>query len=196
MPEKLKEYISKRDFKKTGEPDGTMGVGKRQANEEDALRFVVQHHIASRDHNDFRLEWRGALLSWAVPKGPSFDPADKRLAVRVEDHPLDYRNFEGTIPRGQYGGGTVMLWDEGFWLPLGDAGEGMEKGSFKFYLIGIRLKGKWALVKLPEDEKRKGDNWLLCKERDEYALKGAGIGDYAVSVRSGLTMEEIGRNKL
>ena len=131
------------------------------------------------------------LLSWAVPKGPSLNPADKRLAVRVEDHPLDYRNFEGKIPAGQYGSGTVMLWDEGFWLPEGDAGEGLKKGSLRFALLGERLKGEWALVRMPPDEKRKGENWLLCKERDEYAADDAGISGFTVSIRSGKTMDEI-----
>ena len=154
------------------------------------LRYVIQYHIASMAHYDFRLEWRGTLLSWAIPKGPSFDPADRRLAVRVEDHDLDYRNFEGVIPAG-YGAGTVMIWDEGFWLPASDVAEGLKKGSLKFIIAGERLKGKWSLVKLPPDEKRKGDNWLLCKEQDEHAKDDSGISDYSVSVRSGRTMEDI-----
>ena len=111
------------------------------------------------------------LLSWAVPNGPSFDPADKRLAVHVEDHPLDYGDFEGTIPKGEYGGGTVMLWDEGTWAPVGDADEGLAKGDLKFVLHGKRLKGKWVLVRMrrKKGERGKHENWLLIKERDDYA---------------------------
>ncbi|HRR89724.1 MAG TPA: DNA polymerase ligase N-terminal domain-containing protein, partial [Eubacteriales bacterium] len=135
----LDEYNKKRDFKVTAEPKGKPKKSRRR------LRFVVQHHLARRDHYDFRLEWQGALLSWAIPKGPSMDPRDKRLAVRVEDHPLDYRNFEGTIPKGEYGGGTVMLWDEGFWEPLSEPEAGLKEGALKFVLKGERLKGSWAL---------------------------------------------------
>ena len=147
MAEKLKEYNQKRDFKKTGEPEG-LTVKKAQKR----LRFVVQHHIARRDHYDFRLEWNGVLLSWAVPKGLSYNPRDKRLAVMVEDHPLEYRNFEGTIPKGEYGGGTVMLWDEGFWEPQFDVKNGLKEGSLKIILYGKRLKGKWALIRLKAKE--------------------------------------------
>jgi len=190
MTKELKDYTSTRDFSKTTEPTG-IADSDGAIKSAEHLRFVVQHHIASRAHYDFRLEWRGALLSWAVPKGPSFNPADKRLAVMVEDHPLDYRNFEGTIPKGQYGGGVVMIWDEGFWMPLGDMKESLERGSLKFLLAGIRLKGKWALVRT-QREKSKQDNWLLFKERDEYAKDTGGISDYTVSVRTGRTMEEIG----
>ena len=109
MAQQLEKYKQKRDFQRTGEPQGA-----EEAAFSDGLRYVIQHHMARREHYDFRLEWQGVLLSWAIPKGPSFVPGEKRLAVMVEDHPLDYRNFEGTIPKGEYGGGTVMLWDEGF----------------------------------------------------------------------------------
>ena len=122
MAAKLEEYNLKRDFEKTGEPESTNGR-MRTGVPQDRLKFVVQHHLARRDHFDFRLEWDGALLSWAVPKGPSYNPRDKRLAVRVEDHPLEYRNFEGLIPKGEYGGGTVRLWDEGSWEPQTDVTE-------------------------------------------------------------------------
>lgn len=189
--EKLSEYNGKRDFRKTGEPDGSAIVGVKQNEPGEGLRYCVQHHMASRDHYDFRLEWEGTLLSWAVPKGPSFDPADKRLAVHVEDHPLDYRNFEGTIPKGQYGGGTVMLWDEGYWIPLTDVEKGLKEGSLKFIIIGIRLNGKWALARMKPREDDTDDNWLLIKERDEYALSGAGISEFATSVRTERTMQEI-----
>lgn len=217
MAKKLDEYKRKRDFERTAEPEGTgetandrsMKTGdidqksgkkpdKPWANEKlprEQLRFVVQHHIASRDHYDFRLEWDGVLLSWAVPKGPSYNTADKRLAVQVEDHPLEYRNFEGTIPKGEYGGGTVMLWDEGYWEPQGDVDEGLREGSLKFILKGRRLKGRWALIRLKAREGRKGskteNNWLLLKEKDEYAGDSDGISGYTTSVRTGRTMKEI-----
>ena len=178
MEENLQQYNQKRDFSKTGEPKGQPGSPARQ------LRFVVQHHIASRDHFDFRLEWDGALKSWAVPKGPSLNPADKRLAVRVEDHPLEYRDFEGTIPKGEYGGGTVMLWDEG-------AYEAIEFGenSIKAELKGERLKGRWALVRMKD--KDKDSNWLLMKEKDGESKNEAGISQYETSVRTGRTMKQI-----
>ena len=185
MTTKLEEYNRKRNFEKTGEPEG------ESEKPEERLRFVVQHHMARRDHFDVRLEWDGALLSWAVPKGPSCDPRDKRLAVRVEDHPLEYRNFEGTIPKGEYGGGTVMLWDEGFWEPLADAGEGLRAGSLKFALKGRRLRGKWALIRMKAKEGEEENNWLLLKERDEYAQTDSGVSRFAFSVRTGRTMEEI-----
>ncbi|MFW5780777.1 MAG: DNA ligase D [Bacillota bacterium] len=185
MTKELNEYNQKRDFQKTGEPTGAVKEGG------DALSFVIQHHIARRDHYDFRLEWKGTLLSWAVPKGPSYNTADKRLAIKVEDHPIDYKDFEGTIPKGQYGGGVVMLWDEGEWQPYGDVDEGLEKGSIKFTLKGNRLKGKWALVKLKEKEGDKGDNWILLKEKDEYAKDDDGISEFTTSIRTGRTMDEI-----
>lgn len=182
---KLLEYNEKRNFSNTEEPIGREEETGRQ------LRFVVQHHIARNDHYDLRLEWEGTLLSWAVPKGPSYNTRDKRLAVQVEDHPLEYRNFEGTIPKGEYGGGTVMLWDEGVWEPCGDVNEGLSEGSLKFALLGRRLKGNWALVRM---KPRAGDtrsNWLLIKERDEYAQQDSGISEFNASVRSGRSMAEI-----
>lgn len=183
MEERLEKYKRKRNFEKTLEPEGEADFGK------EGLRFAVQHHIARRDHYDFRLEWNGVLLSWAVPKGPSFDVREKRLAVRVEDHPVSYRNFEGTIPKGQYGGGTVMLWDEGFWEPGSEVEEGLKKGSLKFTLKGKRLMGKWALMRMKtEDEK---ENWILIKEKDGYAKSGNGISVFSTSIRTGRTMEEI-----
>ncbi|HPD02663.1 MAG TPA: DNA polymerase ligase N-terminal domain-containing protein, partial [Clostridia bacterium] len=181
----LDEYNKKRDFKVTAEPKGKPKKSRRR------LRFVVQHHLARRDHYDFRLEWQGALLSWAIPKGPSMDPRDKRLAVRVEDHPLDYRNFEGTIPKGEYGGGTVMLWDEGFWEPLSEPEAGLKEGALKFVLKGERLKGSWALIRLKPKKDEDGENWILLKENDEFALDNDGISAYTTSVRTLRTMEEI-----
>lgn len=193
MTGKLDKYKEKRDFEKTSEPEGIMNKSQEGLEESsrEGLRFVVQHHLARRDHYDFRLEWDGVLLSWAVPKGPSYNTKDKRLAVQVEDHPLDYRHFEGIIPQGEYGGGVVMLWDEGYWEPLGDVDEGLQEGMLKFILKGIRLKGRWALVRLKKKAGEKQDNWLLLKEKDEYAQALDGIAEYTTSVRTGRTMEEI-----
>ncbi len=190
MAAKLKTYAQKRDFEKTDEPRAKAAATGRR------LRFVVQHHIARRDHYDFRLEWDGALLSWAVPKGPSFNVGDKRLAVRVEDHPLEYRNFEGTIPKGQYGGGAVMLWDEGYWTPQADVETGLGAGALKFVLNGKRLKGKWTLIRMSPKDGEDGDNWLLIKEKDDYAKDDSGIGDYDTSIRTGRTMAQIERQSL
>lgn len=185
MTEKLNAYNQKRNFDRTSEPEGAI------AGPEKSLRFVIQHHRARSDHYDFRLEWNGALLSWAVPKGPSYDTKDKRLAVQVEDHPLEYRNFEGTIPKGEYGGGIVMLWDEGTWEPLLDVDEGLQKGSLKFVLKGRRLKGKWALVRMKAKADGTRDNWLLLKEKDVYTKDADGISEFATSIRTGRTMAEI-----
>ncbi|MPM01566.1 Multifunctional non-homologous end joining protein LigD [bioreactor metagenome] len=181
----LDEYNRKRNFEKTAEPEGS------REKPGEGLRFVVQHHMARRDHFDFRLQWNGALLSWAVPKGPSYDTRDKRLAVQVEDHPLEYRNFEGAIPKGEYGGGVVMLWDEGTWEPQTDVEEGLGKGSLKFVLNGSRLKGKWALVRLRAKTGETKSNWLLLKEKDEYDQPANGISEFTTSIRSGRTMAEI-----
>lgn len=191
MNAKLEAYNRKRDFGRTPEPEGPETASGAPAAKPERLRFAVQHHVARRDHYDLRLEWDGVLLSWAVPKGPSFNPHDKRLAVHVEDHPLDYRSFEGTIPKGQYGGGTVMLWDEGFWTPLSDVDEGLRDGELKFELDGQRLEGAWVLVKLKPKPGEHGDDWLLIKERDEYAQTDAGISSFSTSVETGRTMDEI-----
>lgn len=185
MTAKLEEYNRKRNFEKTGEPEGASEkTGGR-------LKFVVQHHIARRDHFDFRLEWDGALLSWAVPKGPSYDPRDKRLAIQVEDHPLEYRNFEGLIPKGEYGGGIVMIWDEGDWEPQTEVREGLGAGSLTFILKGRRLKGKWALIRMKAKAGEAQNNWLLLKEKDDYAQADDGISGFTTSIRTGRTMEEI-----
>jgi bifunctional non-homologous end joining protein LigD len=165
----LEEYRRKRSFAKTPEPEGRAPRPKTRG-----LSFVVQKHAASRLHYDFRLEMDGVLKSWAVPKGPSLDPADKRLAVHVEDHPLEYGGFEGTIPEGEYGGGTVMLWDRGTWQPDGDPEEGYRKGHLKFTLKGSRLKGKWALVQMHGPRGGDGKNWLLIKEHDGTERPGHG----------------------
>nr|WP_315019788.1 DNA ligase D [uncultured Aminipila sp.] len=181
----LYEYNKKRNFQKTFEPEG------KTEDSEEYLKFVVQHHMARNDHYDLRLEWMGALLSWAVPKGPTYNTHDKRLAVKVEDHPLEYRNFEGTIPKGEYGGGVVMLWDEGFWEPYGNVEEGLRKGELKFALNGKRLKGKWALVRWKSKSDEKSNNWLLLKEKDEHAKMDDGISEFTTSIRTGRTMEGI-----
>src|SRR5919106_824504 len=134
----LKEYHRKRDFKKTAEPRGKKLAGK-------GFSYVIQKHAATRLHYDFRLELGGVLLSWAVPKGPSLDPSQKRLAVEVEDHPLEYAKFEGRIPEGEYGAGEVIVWDRGTWTPLGDPHEGLKSGNLKFELNGKKLQGSWVL---------------------------------------------------
>ena len=189
--ENLARYRSKRDFAKTREPSG--GKGRAVA----GRSYLIQKHAASRLHYDFRLELDGVLKSWAVTRGPSLNPADKRLAVHVEDHPLDYGSFEGTIPQGQYGGGTVMLWDQGTWEPMGNPERDLARGNLTFLLHGKRLKGRWHLVRLggrrPGDAKR--DNWLLIKGKDEYAdLHGdAAIEKFHKSVVSGRGMEGIAK---
>lgn len=185
---RLDEYERKRNFERTAEPAGD---GAEVGTEGGPLRYAMQHHWASREHYDLRLEWDGVLLSWAIPKGPSYNPHDKRLAVHVEDHPLDYRTFEGTIPKGEYGGGTVMLWDEGTWEPHGDVDEALAKGELKFTLHGRRLKGDWVLVHIKPRHGEKDDNWLLIKERDEFVQDDAGIARFDTSVASGRTRDEI-----
>jgi bifunctional non-homologous end joining protein LigD len=194
--QKLSTYRKKRDFTKTAEPSGKLPVKPSQQ-----LRFVIQKHAARRLHYDLRLELNGVFKSWAVTKGPSLDPKDKRLAVEVEDHPLDYGDFEGTIPQGQYGGGTVQLWDRGFWLPAGDAKpeEQLRKGELKFVVAGERLKGSFVLVRMRGDRfGGKRTNWLLIKHRDEYATDAdamQAIMDEDRSVASGRAMSEIAAGK-
>ena len=162
----LAKYRSKRNFKISPEPKG-----KAQANQKRALLYVIQKHRATQLHYDFRLEFNGVLLSWAVPKGPSLDPSVKRLAMQVEDHPVEYGNFEGVIPEGEYGGGTVMLWDTGTWTPEGDRSveEALQKGDFKFQLKGKKLHGSWALVRTRGFGGSSKPSWLLIKHRDKFA---------------------------
>ncbi len=163
----LARYRAMRDFAVTAEPSGA-GPGAR-SKKENALPFVIQKHAATRLHYDFRLGWQGVLKSWAVAKGPSYFPGDKRLAIEVEDHPMSYGGFEGAIPKGQYGGGTVMVWDEGTWEPHGDAEEGFRTGRLKFALHGKKLQGNWTLVRMGgRFAKESKPNWLLIKEHDEY----------------------------
>jgi bifunctional non-homologous end joining protein LigD len=164
---KLKEYQKKRDFEVTSEPSGRERGGKKRG---DSLIYVIQKHRATQLHYDFRLEWKGTLLSWAVPKGPSLDPSVKRLATQVEDHPIAYATFEGVIPEGEYGGGTVMVWDSGTWEPEGAGAEaGLEKGDLKFKLHGKKLKGSWVLVRTRGFGSSTKPSWLLIKHRDEFA---------------------------
>lgn len=165
----LKEYRKKRDFSVTPEPSGDATGKKKNVH----LIYVIQKHLASHLHYDFRLEWNGTLLSWAVPKGPSLDPADKRLAMQVEDHPIDYADFEGVIPADEYGGGTVMVWDKGLWEPESpDVDAALQKGDLKFILHGKKLKGSWVLVRTRGYGSSGGrSSWLLIKHRDQYASK-------------------------
>jgi bifunctional non-homologous end joining protein LigD len=181
----LEEYKRKRDFKQTPEPPPKLDRGKQQ-------RFVVQKHRATRLHYDFRLEMEGVLKSWAVPKGPSLDPADKRLAMQVEDHPVSYFDFEGIIPPGNYGAGTVMVWDMGTWAPVGDASAMLKKGDLKFRLDGKKLKGEFALVHIKSRRPdSKGTEWLLIKHRDAYVQEGYDVDQYDYSVLTNRSMKEI-----
>jgi bifunctional non-homologous end joining protein LigD len=188
----LAVYRKKRDFEKTAEPSGEAAVTQSQRR-----RFVIQKHDATRLHYDLRLEFDGVFKSWAVTRGPSLDPHDKRLAVEVEDHPLDYGDFEGTIPKGQYGGGTVQLWDRGYW-EADDPDKGFKKGDLKFTLDGEKLHGGWVLVRMRHDRNGgKRTNWLLIKHRDDYSREDKGdiILDLDKSVASGRAMNEIAAGK-
>jgi len=185
----LARYHAKRDFRNTPEPKGRGAKAQRH------LRFVIQKHAATRLHYDFRLELDGTLKSWAVPKGPSLDPADKRLAVHVEDHPVEYGGFEGVIPEKQYGAGEVIVWDRGTWKPIStDARKAYREGHLKFALEGEKLRGAWALVRMHGRSDDAHDNWLLIKERDGEALPGEGekmVRDHPESVVSGRNVEEL-----
>ncbi|UVO38510.1 DNA ligase D [Bradyrhizobium arachidis] len=189
MLRKLSTYRQKRDFEKTPEPSGEAGVAPSKQR-----RFVIQKHDATRLHYDFRLEFDGVFKSWAVTKGPSLNPHDKRLAVEVEDHPLDYGDFEGTIPEGQYGGGTVMLWDRGTW-ESDNPEAGFKKGDLKFTLNGDKLHGSWVLVRMRNRGGEKRTNWLLIKHRDEYASEDEDILAEDKSVASGRAMAQITSGK-
>ena len=195
MADNLSKYRAKRDFKKTSEPSGLLEVKASRRR-----RFVIQKHDATRLHYDLRLELDGVFKSWAVTKGPSLDPHDKRLAVEVEDHPLDYGDFEGTIPKGEYGGGTVMLWDRGYWDPEGSKSpeQALAKGDFKFTLDGDRLQGSFVLVRMRGREGEKRTNWLLIKHNDEHAVNRDGeavLTRNDTSVASGRSMETIAAGK-
>jgi bifunctional non-homologous end joining protein LigD len=192
---KLSEYRARRDFTKTAEPSGKTAIKTAKY-----PRFVIQKHDATRLHYDLRLEVDGVFKSWAVTRGPSLDPRDKRLAVEVEDHPLDYGDFEGTIPKGEYGGGSVMLWDRGFWMPEGDKSvrKMLRDGELKFTVAGEKLKGSWALVRMASDKfGGKRTNWLLIKHRDEWAraTEKTDVLKKDRSAASGRTMAQIAAGK-
>jgi bifunctional non-homologous end joining protein LigD len=199
IEKQLSRYRSMRNFDVTAEPRGSKGGKKQAPGKSPELPFVIQKHAATRLHYDFRLGWRGVLKSWAVTKGPSYYPGDKRLAVQVEDHPIEYGGFEGIIPKGQYGGGTVMLWDHGTWEPHGDVDEGIEKGRLKFTLKGEKLRGDWALIRMGgKAAGEKKANWLLIKEHDG---KERGPNDPAItdeepdSVVTGRDLDAIAENR-
>src|SRR5512134_3192951 len=182
----LERYREKRRFDRTAEPEG---AGRAS----DGRLYVVQKHAARRLHYDLRLQLGGTLKSWAVTRGPSLDPADRRLAVHVEDHPLEYGSFEGVIPKGEYGAGAVIVWDRGTWVPVGDAEDGYRNGRLKFRLAGEKLRGGWSLVRLSSRGER-GDNWLLIKERDVFARPGEGdaiLEQAPASVLSGRLVESL-----
>lgn len=193
----LVEYKRKRDFSKTREPEGRVSDSAKGT-----LRFVVQKHAASHLHFDFRLELNGVMKSWAVPKGPSYDPSVRRLAMQVEDHPIEYNTFEGIIPKGEYGGGTVMLWDRGTFGPEAGGGEdavraGYDKGDLKITLHGKRLRGSWVLVRIRREAERA--QWLLIKHRDRFADPDYDVvAEVTTSVATGRTMEQIasGRSRV
>jgi bifunctional non-homologous end joining protein LigD len=189
----LANYRRKRDFKVTPEPSGD-AAHKGKASK--PLIFVVQKHRATNLHYDFRLEWLDALLSWAVPKGPSLDPAVKRLAMQVEDHPIDYADFEGVIPAGEYGGGTVMVWDTGTWeAEVPDVDEALKKGDLKFTLHGKKLKGSWVLVRTRGfGSKPSKASWLLIKHRDKYASTSAITLSEPYSVKTHRLLADIARD--
>jgi bifunctional non-homologous end joining protein LigD len=190
----LATYNAKRDFTKTAEPAGTFET----LSWGDGHGFMVQKHDATRLHWDLRLELDGTLKSWAVTRGPSLDPADKRLAVRTEDHPLSYATFEGTIPKGEYGGGTVMLWDRGLWIPdpRKDPRKTLEQGHLHFRLEGERMRGEWIMIRLKPRGREKNENWILRKIEDEFAGSSGGLVDkYLTSIKTGRSMEEIAAGK-
>ena len=190
LPVSLHEYSRKRDFTQTPEP----GAGRGAVSPARGGAFCVQRHDATHLHYDFRLEIGGALKSWAVPKGPSLDPAVKHFAAMVEDHPLEYGDFEGNIPKGNYGGGSVMLWDLGTFELIGeDSGEAqIARGDLKFRLHGEKLAGTWAIVKMKGQARGSKDNaWLLIKKKDDAAQPGWDVEQHAVSVKTGRTQAEI-----
>src|SRR3954453_2576029 len=181
----LQEYKRKRNFQNTPEPGPKLEKGKQH-------RFVVQKHHASHLHFDFRLEMEGVLKSWAVPKGRSLDPADKRLAMMVEDHPVSYFHFEGIIPEGNYGAGTVMVWDTGIWEPLGDPSEMLKNGDLKFKLHGTKLKGESVLAHMKARRPgSKGNEWLLIKKKDEFTKPGFNVDKLDWSVLTKRSLAQI-----
>lgn len=195
MAKALEAYSAKRDFEITPEPSG---LEDREVKSSEHFRFVIQKHDASRLHYDFRLELNGVFKSWAITRGPSLDPHEKRLAVEVEDHPLPYGDFEGTIPEREYGGGTVMIWDRGFWAPeFSDSPQtSIDKGELKFILAGSKLKGSWVLVRLKTKATDRQPNWLLIKHKDRWSTPGCDdIQEKDRSVASGRTLDAIRRGR-
>lgn len=183
----LEKYRQKRDFRVSPEPKGAKTKSKARS-----LLYVIQKHRATQLHYDFRLEHNGVLLSWAIPKGPSLDPGVKRLAMQVEDHPVEYGSFEGVIPEGEYGGGTVMLWDRGSWDPeVSDVDQALQKGDLKFALNGKKLHGSWALVRTRGFGGSKKPSWLLIKHRDRFASKKDVTAEMPKSVSTGRLLQQI-----
>ena len=197
----LREYRAKRDFTRTKEPEGAAGRNVPRSRGVRRLQFVIQKHAATHLHYDLRLELDGVMKSWAVPKGPSLDPTQRRLAVQVEDHPMEYNTFEGTIPAGEYGGGTVMLWDRGTYEPddgsVDSLRRGYERGDLKVTFHGVRLRGSFALVRMASRGEGK-PQWLLIKHRDSDAVPRWDINEVDTSVTTGRTMDEIrdGKSKV
>jgi bifunctional non-homologous end joining protein LigD len=194
----LGRYHAKRRFGVTAEPRGKLGKRGNARSSARSAAFVIQKHDATRLHYDLRLQLDGVMKSWAVTRGPSLVPGEKRLAVQVEDHPIDYNKFEGTIPKGEYGGGTVMVWDRGRWAPDGDPHRGLAKGHLAFHLAGEKLHGGWHLVRMRRRPNETRDNWLLIKQHDD-AAREPGDKDILVqkprSVKTGRTLDEIAHHK-
>jgi bifunctional non-homologous end joining protein LigD len=194
----LEEYRRKRRFGVTPEPKGKTPPARKRAKN---LVYVIQKHRATALHYDFRLEWKGVMLSWAVPKGPSLDPSVKRLAMQVEDHPMEYNAFEGIIPEPEYGGGTVMIWDRGYWMPGSpDVDAALKKGELKFALLGEKLQGEWVLVRTrgrgrAAGEKESKAAWLLIKHKDAYATTRDIAEEEPRSVVSNRLLVEIARDE-
>ena len=188
----LEEYRRRRRFDVTAEPEGKK-VPKRRGKK---LAFVVQKHRATALHYDFRIEWRGVMLSWAVPRGPSLDPKVKRMAMPTEDHPIEYNKFEGIIPEGEYGGGTVMIWDRGTWTPeVPDVDAALKKGDLKFRLDGEKLEGSWVLVRMRQRPNERRPSWLMIKHRDEHATERDIADEKPRSVVSKRLLVEIARDE-
>lgn len=187
----LDRYNRKRDFSKTAEPPGTL-AGRRKARGAESLQFVIQKHWASRLHYDFRLELDGVMLSWAVPKGASYDPAIKQMAIRTEDHPLSYNTFEGTIPKGQYGAGRVIIWDRGTWEPTADPREGLHKGKLIFNLHGQKLAGLWELVRISKPGEAKQEQWLLLKKRGDAWTRPTSEYDVITALPDSVVQKPLG----
>lgn len=184
-PSSLSTYRQKRDFSRTSEPAGVVS-------DDAGFRFVIHKHSATADHYDLRLELDGVLKSWAVPKGPSLNPADKRYAAQTEDHPLDYIDFEGVIPEGEYGGGPMIVWDTGTFAPMNEPHQGLAKGDFKFRLWGEKLKGGWVLIRMKPKKGESDSNWLFVKEKDTAVDTVTDIlSARPESVKSGMTIEEL-----